>query len=93
MYKFEHNQLIIPNDIIELAFLYDKRNTLLDESTEYRVATDSEFIYYSKYVESEMELQDNFKNYVSKGIKKSAEFNSKRNDEMNSYNNLKRFKK
>lgn len=45
---FIHGQLIVPNDDVAAAFIYDKINTELMEGVEYRVATSAEFVWWSK---------------------------------------------
>ncbi len=48
-YDFIQGQLIVPNDDIAAAFIYDAVNTELMEGVEYRVATSAEFIWWNKY--------------------------------------------
>jgi hypothetical protein len=47
-HNFNRGELIVPNDDIRAAFLYDPFNTELIETIEYRIATSAEFIWWNK---------------------------------------------
>jgi len=47
---FTQGQLIVPNDDILAAFIYDAINTELIDGIEYRVASSAEFIWWNKNI-------------------------------------------
>jgi hypothetical protein len=78
---FEIGQLIVPNDILEAAFYHRHSDVFYDEVI-YRVATSSEFIYYCKYIESNVEVQKNINSYIRKNNKVASEHSKARDKEL-----------